>query len=254
MSPFIIVGNWKMNPRTSKNAEALFRKTSVLLKTIKKTRVIACAPAPFLGQLSKIKGKMLLGAQDVSVFLEGSYTGSSSASMISSVGATYVIIGHSEKRKEGDTNEMVAQKIDQALKAKLLPIVCVGEKVRDDKGEYHNEIKTQLEISLSSYPKSKVSSLVIAYEPVWAIGKNATREATPEESREMSVYIKKVLNDMWGKNAQSITVLYGGSVNAENAPSFLRDGGVQGLLVGRESLNPSKFARIITTAEKIINS
>ena len=240
-----------MNPRTSKNAETLFRKTSVLCKTIKKTRVIACVPAPFLGHISKIKSKIMLGVQDVASVLEGSYTGSSSAPMFASVGAHYTLIGHSEKRKEGDTNEIVSKKVDQALKAKLIPVVCVGENLRDEHGEYHNEIKTQLEESLSSYPKSKASSLVVAYEPVWAIGKNATREATPEESREMSVYIKKVLTDMWGKNAQSVTVLYGGSVNAENAASFLREGGVQGLLVGRESLNPSKFARIITTAEKL---
>ena len=174
--------------------------------------------------------------------------------MISSLGATLTLVGHSEKRNEGDTNEVVARKIENALKAGLLIVLCVGEKSRDSSADYHIAVKRDLEESLALFPKSKLTSLTIAYEPVWAIGKNAVRQATPEESREMSVFIKKVLTDMYGSKGSDVPVLYGGSVTVENCEAFLREGGVQGLLVGRDSLNPIRFSKIVAKASQISNS
>lgn len=246
----LIIANLKMNPRTQKEAEMLYKGIGSFAKNFKKSEIVVCAPYPYLSSLSKIKNSLKLGVQDVHEEKEGAYTGGVSASMAKSVGAKYAIVGHSERRRAGDADEVISKKLLQTIKSGLIPVLCIGESVRDEKGDYHLVVKQQLIGSLAGFPKAQLKTLVIAYEPVWAIGKSAVREATPEESREMAIFIKKVLSDTYGANtAEKVRIIYGGSVNTENAESFLQHGGVEGVLVGRESLNAKKFGKIIGLAQ-----
>lgn len=250
MTTLHIIGNWKMNPKTSREVEGFIREYGVRTKSIKNVNHLVCPPYIYLSLFKKNK-KITFGAQDVHHENEGAYTGGVSVKMVSDSGATYVIIGHSERRRDGDTNEVISKKIEHAVKSGLRVVVCVGEKSREGGADYHMSIKRDLEESLSRFPKTKLNLLTVAYEPVWAIGKSAIREATPEESREMSIFIKKVLTDLFDKKGGLTPVLYGGSVNVENCEAFLRDGGVEGLLVGRDSLNPLRFSKIVSKASVI---
>ncbi len=233
----LIVGNWKMNPKTKEKARALFSAIDKKVTKDKSPRVqvVMCPPAIYLNLFSPKKS--FLGAQDVFSEVEGARTGQISPAMLS--GAL------------GDTNEIVAQKIKSALSFGLTPILCIGEHNRDEEGKYLKFLKEQLTVSLSLISKNAMPKVVIAYEPVWAIGKSAVRDATPEESEEMAIFIKKVLSDLCGPSHKNVRILYGGSVTMNNAESFLVRGGVNGLLVGRESLNPKNFLEIISTAHTI---
>ena len=241
----LIVANWKMNPTTEKEAVVIAKKISTNLKLVKnKNSVIICPPVIYLKSLRAISKSILLGAQTMSSELSGAHTGEISSSMIRSLGASYVILGHSEVRARGEENTVVAQKIALALKSKLIPILCVGEKVRDTSGTYLHEVREQLVASLVGITKNVLSSVVIAYEPVWAIGKDATRAPTVDEVREMTLFIKKTLAEIAkSKTILSTPVLYGGSVDENNALE-LSFAGIDGLLVGRASLDPKKFAKI----------
>lgn len=243
----LIIGNWKMNPKSEKEAITLGKSIGANIQQTKNVDVVLCPPFPFFSSIQKLKSKKFrLGAQDMSEETEGAFTGEVSANMIYGFGARLVILGHSERRKAGDTNTRVNKKILTALKSKLAPVICIGENSRDTTGFYLGFIKDQLHECLSGISKAQAKGLVIAYEPLWAIGKNATREATPEEFVEMRIFIRRVLSDMYDtKTAQSIPILYGGSVHPENAEIFLKSGEADGLLVGRDSINPKKFGAII---------
>jgi len=247
----IVVANWKMNPQSQKEAEVLFNGISKEAKNIKNTKIIICPPSAFLFVSKKIKSKkIILGAQDVGSHEEGSHTGEISAKMLSNMGVKYVIVGHSERRSQGESNQIVNQKLLNLLKSKLFPILCVGESQRDKEGDYLSFVGGQIKECLAGVAKSQMSNITIAYEPIWAIGKNATREATTEEFVEMKIYIKKVISDIYGeKIAHSTTIIYGGSVNSLNASFFVEKGGADGLLVGRDSLNPKKFGAILSTTK-----
>jgi triosephosphate isomerase len=251
MSKKLIVGNWKMNPQSLKDAEALFKGVALATKDTKNADIVICTPFPYLSIAKSVKTKKIkFGAQNVSQEKEGAFTGEVSASMLASVGASYVIIGHSERRKAGETNEMVAKKIGQALKAKLLPIVCVGESVRDTHGEYLGFIKQQIRECFSSISKAQMKSIIIAYEPIWAISSNNGRQAVPEEFTEVRIFIRKVLSDMFdSKIAHAAQILYGGSVGPDDAASFLIEGQADGLLVGRNSLSAKKFALVVAACK-----
>ena len=171
--------------------------------------------------------------------------------MLKSLGVSHIIIGHSERRALGDTDEIVNNKLKTVLKYGITPILCIGEKDRDESGVYMQIVSNQLNEAFKNIPKLSLQNIVIAYEPVWAIGKNATREATQAETLEMSIFIKRYLSDFFGKNSIEIPILYGGSVNTKNAEVFLREGGVGGLLIGRDSLDPKKFIEILKIAENI---
>ncbi len=247
----LIVGNWKMNPKTLAKAQTTFLLISKKVTKIAspKVQVVICPPSIFIPKI--ISKKVLLGAQNVFQEAEGAYTGEISASMLDDAGVSFVIVGHSERRARGETNEIVAQKVKAALSFGITPILCIGEATRDDSGEYHAFLKKQLTESLSLIPKTWIPKVVIAYEPVWAIGKNAIREATPEESEEMAIFIKKILSDLSGDAHKKTRILYGGSATVNNAEAFLSKGGVDGLLVGRDSLNPENFTEIIAIAKRV---
>ena len=258
-----IVGNWKMNSVSLADTKHIFLQIKRGLARIKtrNMQVVICPPFVYLERISNLlktkslKLKAVLGAQDVFYESEGAYTGQISAPMLKNLGVQYAIIGHSEKRALGESNEVVAKKIGACLKYLLTPIVCIGESSRDESGNYFSFVRTQIEEIFSAkggnIPKSALSKIVIAYEPIWAIGKKAVREATPAESEEMAIFIRKVFNDLYDqKSVQGIKILYGGSVNTKNAREFLKSGGVNGLLVGRDSLDAKKFTEIVKQAGK----
>jgi len=257
MAKRIIIGNWKMNPRTVKDAEKLFESVAKAVSRIKKTEVVMCAPFLYLEELSEVRtSKVALGAQDAYPGDVGAFTGEVSAEMLYDMKVRYVILGHSERRSPpaggGETNELINKKIKGALASGLKPILCVGESARDEDHGYFNLVKSQLEECLAGVSRNSVSKVIIAYEPVWAISTTINRkDATPEDSREMAVFIRKILSDKFGSDGALVRVLYGGSVNDKDAEGFLSDGGVDGLLVGKASLDIKKFTNIVLVSENI---
>lgn len=249
----IVVANWKMNPVSEKEAEKLFRNTNKAFSGLKKTEVVVCAPNIFLSKLKKLAKKIKLGGQNAFFEESGAYTGEISTDMLYDTSAKYVILGHSERRAIfNETNEDVNKKIKAALFSGLIPIVCIGEKERDENNEYLNFIKEQIEVAFKNILKNSLNKIIIAYEPVWAIGKNAIREATSEEFREISIFIKKVLSDKYKFDAQAVSkikIIYGGSVGPKNIEDFIQIGQADGFLVGRASLDPVKFGEIIKLTE-----
>lgn len=247
----IVIGNWKLNPPTLKEAESIFTGIKNGIKDID-VKVVICPPFVYLNELRGLstKEKIFLGSQDISSESKGAFTGEISAEMLKNVGATYTIIGHSERRAKGETDADVAKKVAVALKAGLTTIVCIGEKERDERGSYLGFLKEQIVGSLKGVPRKFASNIIIAYEPVWAIGKG--KEAvTAHDLHQMTIFIRKHLIDIYNTAAASeISIIYGGSVDEENAELLIADGEVDGLLVGRESLNPENFVKIVKVVEK----
>ncbi len=248
----IVIGNWKMNPQTEKDAEKLYTLVSKGVSKIKGVDIVICAPFIYLPKLRKISKKINLGAEDLYPGDVGAFTGEISASMLSNIGVVYTIVGHSERRAVGETNEMINKKIKGALAADIVPVLCVGETVRDESHGYFSVVKAQVEECLVGISRSSISSVIIAYEPVWALSTTAERkDATPMDSREMVIFIRKILADKFGAEASAVRIIYGGSVNERDVEGFIRDGGVSGVLVGKASLDAKKFLQIITEVESI---
>lgn len=247
----IIVANWKMNPRSVKEAELIFKGVTGLIKGYKNTEVVICPPYPYLSIYQKNRNKNIhLGSQNISEESEGSFTGEISPLMLKGFKTEYVIVGHSERRAMGETNQIVNKKILNSLKGKLQPIFCIGESVRDSEGVYLSFIKHQINECLFRVTKSQMKNIIIAYEPIWAIGKGAIREATAEEFIEIKIFIKKLVSDLFDvATANAVKIIYGGSVNSFNALSFIKVGNADGLLVGRDSLVPKKFNAIVKIAQ-----
>ena len=249
----IIVANWKMNPLSLKEANDLFLKTKNLVAKTKNITMVVCPPALFIAELAKkSKGnRVFVGAQDL--FWEkgtGAFTGEQSAEMIASAGAQYVLIGHSERRARGDTDENVNQKLTAALRSGLVAVVCIGESSRDSEGGHLEVLKQQLSVAFAKIPRKYFLNTIIAYEPLWAIGENAQGADSPESVYELSIFIRKTVAEIAGRDlALSIPILYGGSVDEKNAADFMTRGGVQGLLVGRASLKADKLDAIIKAVQ-----
>jgi len=255
----LIIANWKMTPNSLKEARELFSATIKTAAKIKTAKVIICPPFVYLGLLAtKVKplsNKGLtfvgLGSQDVFWEDSGSFTGEISAKMLKNLGVQYVIIGHSERRGLGETDEMVNKKIKQALANNLKVIFCVGEKTRDESGAHFQFIKDEIKNGLEKIPAKFLRNLIVAYEPVWAIssksfsGKAKFRADTPDDAFQMATYIKRIFVSSYGKFSRRVPVLYGGSVDASNARTFLEKGNVDGLLVGRASWNAKTFKELL---------
>lgn len=239
-----------MNPATLTEAKDLFLQIKKVSIKNRKSTVVVCPPFLFIESLRKFTApKISLGAQDVFWELEGAYTGEISPLQLYESGARYVIVGHYERRTRitlNETDEVINKKLKASLKAGLKPILCVGESKRDEAGNFLHFIKRQLELDLAGVKKTDLKNLIIAYEPIWTVGRDAKRKALPEECREIVVFIKKVLADMFGRNAmEKVQIIYGGSVDSKNARDYLTTGSAQGLLVGRESLRPKEFNEIL---------
>ncbi len=242
-----------MNPDTPGKAREIFSAVSRKVASYGTVEVVACPPAVFLSLFKKPKAKNLfLGSQDVFWGNSGSYTGQISPIQVKEAGGTHVILGHSERRALGESDTDVSRKILASLRAGLKPIVCVGEKERDSNAGYFEFLSNQVKSSLAGLRPNDVKSVIIAYEPVWAIGKSFKDAMKPADVYEMSLFIKKVLSDMYTKEIGiAVPVLYGGSVNFENAAGIFTGGKVDGFLVGRESLDPVNFIKLISAVNDL---
>jgi triosephosphate isomerase (TIM) len=246
----LVIANWKMNPATLTEAKSIVKATVVIAKKNPQVTVVACVPHLYLTEVKKSAGKgpLMVGAQNCHVDVKGAYTGEHAGAQIKDAGGSYVIVGHSERRKMGEGNDLIAKKVLAATVAKLHPILCVGEETRDTQGNFLTLIETQVVTALSVLPKSRLKDVVIAYEPIWAIGTGAT--ATVLDVEEMQMFIKKVLTKQFDRTiARSVRIVYGGSVNADNAKELFAGSGVDGFLVGGASLKPVDFGKIVSATK-----
>ncbi len=213
--------------------------------------VVVCSPfihLHSLAQLAKGYSKISMGAQNAHQAESGAYTGEISAKMIHSTGAEYVILGHSERRQYfGESNELLAKKTDTALKNSLKPIFCIGETLQErEAGKHFDVIKTQLAEGIFHLDAAQFSKLVIAYEPVWAIGTGVT--ATSAQAQEIHVFIRKEIAAKYGQEvADNTTILYGGSCNPKNAGELFAQADIDGGLIGGASLKSRDFIDIVKT-------
>lgn len=241
----LIVSNWKAYVEKTEKAEALFACAKKLSTTAKHELVLA-VPAPFIGMLARAKGAVALAGQDVSVTLGGATTGEITAGALKSAGASYVIVGHSERRAMGETDEVVLEKVRHVLAHGMTPIVCVGEIQRDPDAHYLKVIRAELASVFGALSLKESKDVVIAYEPIWAIGKSAAEAITNEDLREMVFYIRKVIGEyLPGKVSQTVKVLYGGSTEATNAPSLSTDTAIDGFLVGHASAEVDTYTALV---------
>ena len=249
----LVVGNWKMNPETVEQAIEIANKINKNTKSFRNTNLVVCPPFVFLNEVSKIflkNKKISLGAQDVFVGQGVSHTGEVGSDMLKNLDVKYIIIGHSERRESLDSESIVREKLFGTLKDSFKAILCIGEKERNEHGDQYNEIKGQIESAITKLPKKLIKNLIIAYEPIWAIGKAENEAVKSEELHEMTIFIKRVISDILGiKEAEKILILYGGSVTRNNAKEIIEKGNVSGLLVGRESLKPDNFVELIKSIE-----
>jgi triosephosphate isomerase len=244
-----------MNPLTLKEAEKLFNDVIKNISGVKRTEIVVCPPFLYLEKLKSAgrqTKKISLGAQNAFWGDTGAFTREVSGEMLYNLGVKYVILGHSERRALGENNQDINKKIKSSLVAGLRPILCVGENERDSNHGYFNLVKIQLEECLAGVSKNSISKITIAYEPIWAISSTPNRkDANPDDSREMSIFIRKILYDKFGKDASRARIIYGGSINERDAEEFLKDGGVDGLLPGKASLDAKKFAQIVKICEAL---
>ncbi|MEK7165238.1 MAG: triose-phosphate isomerase [Patescibacteria group bacterium] len=251
----IIIANWKMNPFSAKEAESISKGVKNTVLKLKKTQVVICPPFIYFNNLRKIIGRttnFFLGAQNSFWEIEGAFTGEVSPEMIKNYGGAYVILGHSERRSLGETDEMVSKKTIACLKTGLKAVVCVGEKIRDEQGDYLVFLRDEIRNSLNKVQKKFLRNLIIAYEPIWAIGKKDADAMLPADIHETSIYIKKILSEIYGQeSALTVPILYGGSVGGKNAGEIIKEGEVDGLLVGHQSLRPESFREILRSVESL---
>ncbi len=246
----IIAGNWKMNG-THQEAQTLIDALKAELASVQFTcDVVICPPFTAIpGAGWMLKGSPIkLGAQDVSRHKSGAYTGEVSAAMLLTLGVSHVIIGHSERRQyHAEGEDLIGSKVVAALEAGLTPIVCVGETLTErEMNTTKPIIERQVVGAIGTLSAEQLSRIVIAYEPVWAIGTGKT--ATPEMAQEVHAYIRGILSGINKASGQTTPILYGGSVKADNAAGLLSQQDIDGALVGGASLNAKDFAAIIKAA------
>lgn len=249
----IIAGNWKMNKTVDESIElvnAIKRDTY----DIESVEIILCPPFTSLSDVSEmlLDTNIGLGAQDCYWENSGAYTGEIAPQMLKSVGCKYVIIGHSERRAMfGETNEAVNKKVLAVIKEGLNPIMCVGEKLKErEKNQTFDVVKDHVENGLRNVKKEDMRNVVIAYEPVWAIGTG--RNATPGQAEEVHKFIRHLLVKMYDKSvAEGVRIQYGGSVNPENIEGIINENDVDGALVGGASLKAESFIEIVRKSAKI---
>jgi len=239
----LIIANWKMHPSTKKEALRLFNALHSGLRANKKAEVVVAAPFVYLG-IKKGAG-FALAAQDCFWEKEGAFTGQISSVMLKSIGVKYVLCGHSEKRRFGETDEMVNKKVKAVLGAGLIPVLCVGENIEQKKkGQAFSVVEKQLKEGLKKIAKSQIKKVVIAYEPIWAISPYGP--CSGDEALTVALFLRKVVGRIADKSSsKNIRVLYGGSVNSENVKDYIASDFLSGMLVGSASLNPKEFIKIV---------
>ena len=241
----VIAGNWKMH-MTNSEAIALVKELVPKVKDAQNVDVIVCPPFTALSDVSKVtKGTNIkLGAQDMSMEDKGAFTGEISPLMLKELGVKYILCGHSERRKYfHETNERVNRKIRAALQHEMTPVLCVGERYEErESGKTLEIIEYQILTGLYDVDNKDCSKIIVAYEPLWAIGTGTP--ATPDQIEEVHKHIRKVLCDKY-KACLDIMILYGGSVKPDNIKELMAKDDVDGALVGGASLKPESFAGIV---------
>ena len=246
----LIAGNWKMF-KTIPEAVNLMNIIKAGAHKATDSDVVVCPPFTALAAISEAirDSKIELGAQDMCHETEGAFTGEISPLMLKDVGCRYVIIGHSERRQYfKETNELVNKKTMAALKYNLVPIVCVGETLEEREARKAFEVvKKQFDESFKNLKAGDIERVVIAYEPVWAIGTGRT--ATPEQAEQMHSYIRRLLNEQYGEQTgEKVKILYGGSVKPDNIAQLMAKPNVDGALVGGASIKAESFIQIVINA------
>ena len=254
MRPLFIAGNWKMNPGTAEDAVALSDAIKVGVGQETRVRVALCPPSVFLQAVDGVleNSPIGLGGQNMHWKTDGAYTGELSGAMLVDSGCTHVILGHSERRHGlGETDHQVNDKLKAALAIQLIPIVCVGETlVEREAGKTDEVVGTQLENSLAEITAEQMCGIVLAYEPVWAIGTGKT--ATPAHAQHVHLFIRNLLRETFNAaTAARVVVLYGGSVKPDNAADLLACPDIDGALVGGASLKASDFLGIIQAGQAV---
>ena len=247
----VIAGNWKMN-KTPTETKAFMTEFKTIMPRGRWCDVALCVPAVCIPAAVRTmrETRIGIGAENCNANASGAYTGEIAANMLLDAGCKYVILGHSERRAMGETNADVNAKVLAALDNGLIPIMCVGESLEQREAGITEEwITMQIKLALAGVPEEKIRRIVIAYEPIWAIGTGET--ATPEQAEEVCEHIRAVIRKRFGsKNARAMTILYGGSMNEKNAFELLAQPDIDGGLIGGASLVPEKFVRIIEDANQ----
>lgn len=244
----IVAGNWKMNTTLPEGIKLAEEVNAALAGAEPKCDVVICVPFTHLASINNVidKNKLGLGAENCADHKSGAYTGEISAPMVASTGATYVILGHSERRQYyGETSETLREKVRLALDNNLTPIFCIGEVLeqRED-GSFFEVVKTQIEEGLFNLDAEEFGKIVLAYEPVWAIGTGKT--ATDDQAQEMHAFIRKTIADKYGKEvADNTSILYGGSCKPSNAAQLFAKPDVDGGLIGGAALEATSFMGIV---------
>jgi triosephosphate isomerase len=244
MRPIIVAGNWKMNA-SKETTSTLIMGILAGMAQVDAT-VIVCVPSPYLSEVEALisRSDLNLGAQDLNVNVAGAFTGEVSANMIKDFGAQYVIVGHSERRSlYGETDAIVADKVKTALDNKLTPLFCIGETLTQrESGEMEAVVSRQIQAVIDAVGIEAFSNIIIAYEPVWAIGTGVT--ATPQQAQEAHAFIRMTLAKIDATVAQTTPILYGGSMNPGNASELIACEDIDGGLIGGASLKAHDFLQI----------
>ncbi len=244
----IVAGNWKMNT-TLQEGVALAKEVNDALKAVSpKCDVVICVPFTHLASVKNvIDANLGLGAENCADHKSGAYTGEVSASMVASTGANYVILGHSERRQYyGETSETLKEKVALAFENNLTPIFCIGEVLEErENGSYFDVVKSQIEDALFHLSAEDFGKIILAYEPVWAIGTGKT--ATDDQAEEMHAFIRKTIAAKYGAEvAENTSILYGGSCKPSNAQALFAKPNVDGGLIGGAALQAESFMGIVT--------
>ncbi len=245
----LLVANWKAYITSKDKAKKLISYSNAASE-IGKCNVVVCPPYVYLSEI-RHGWDIEFGVQDLFWQDEGAYTGEITPSMLNDFGVNYAILGHSERRNIlNETDEMINKKVLLALKHNLKVILCVGEKQREHDGVIPEFVAEQVKKALFGVPKSKIRNVIVAYEPIWAIGSGSPD--TPDDASKASLYIKKTVSKMFGvKSGLGLKVLYGGSVNSENILDFLSLKEIDGVLVGSASTKKDEFVKMIKLTERL---
>ncbi len=250
----LIVANWKMYIDAPLKGKRLWSTVSRTAGKLKRSAVVMCPPMGILSSVAPSRGheKALLGSQDIFWSPEPARTGETSPYLLRSLGVRFALVGHSERRALGETDDIVSAKARAALSVQITPIICVGEHARDHHGNYFSHLEKQIVASCASVPKKSASKIVIAYEPIWAIGKSANDAMTPEALHETTLFIKKTLVRLYGRKiGVAIPILYGGSVEPANIEGLVARGTVDGFLVGHASVDATSFRDIFRAVDAL---
>ncbi|HWB34323.1 MAG TPA: triose-phosphate isomerase [Candidatus Paceibacterota bacterium] len=244
----LVVGNWKMYMEDPAEAREFFLGLRKRVRALSGVEVWLAPPYVLIPEAAEVleSSPVEVGAQALSAHLDAPHTGEVSGAMLKATGASFVIVGHSERRASGEGEANVRAQLERAAEAGLAPVLCIGEREHGSEGEHFSDVEEQLYSALKNISKNTMRKLVVAYEPVWAIGKRAEDAMKPGDLQQMVIFIRKTLADLLDRKAAlKVPILYGGSVEPANAAELIKESGVAGFLVGHASADLEQFLAIL---------